>query len=499
MNRSPDQLMPTLFEAVQRSALFEDSKTFVDALPLRSARAIEADYCAARAQPGFALRDFVQQNFTLPADPAPAAPAAGETPEHYLDGLWSQLQRPADRPQVDSSLLPLPHSYVVPGGRFREIYYWDSYFTILGLAACGRWQAVRHMVDNFAHLIAHYGHVPNGNRTYYLSRSQPPLFALMVQCLADQYPDEPVLERYRPALVREYDYWMQGWQNLTQVGQAHRRVLRHPRALLNRYWDDAARPRPESYREDRVLAQGFAGDEAALYRNLRAACETGWDFSSRWLRVADDLHSCRTVDIVPIDLNCILVLVEQTLARACAGQAAAALYSERAAARAAVLREHFFCAGRGQFVDCLLPDFSHSERSSLATSWPLFARVASQPQAEQVSATLARDYLRPGGWVTTQLHTGQQWDAPNGWAPLQWVTFRGLQNYGHQAGATEGAQRWLANNLACFRRTGSFYEKYDVEQPGTIAGGGEYPVQLGFGWTNAVYLLLQAELQQAGE
>lgn len=498
---TPDQCMPELFKAVQSRPLFPDSKLFVDAVPLHAAAEIEAKFVAQCHAPDFDLLVFVQKNFALPTERlmANSAPVAPQSAAEYVQALWPILRRPADVRRAGDSLIALPHSYIVPGGRFREIYYWDSYFTLLGLAASGQWQSVRDMVANFAYLIDTLGHIPNGNRTYYLSRSQPPLFAHMVQMLAEAFPEEGWLQKYLPAMAREYAFWMQGEAELARGSGAHRRLVRHPKALLNRYWDDADQPRQESFAEDMELAAHCASDARSLFRNVRAACETGWDFSSRWFEHANQLHTVRTTSVVPIDLNCIMVGVEQILAAAYTqvGDAEQAAHLRtRAERRADVIRTHFYCAQRRQFVDCLLPDFRHSDKTSLATSWPLFANIATPDQAGAVCQTLSQDFLRPGGWVTTGLHTGQQWDAPNGWAPLQWVTFQGLRNYGFDAAAVAGGQRWIANNLACYKTTGLFFEKYDVEQPGRLASGGEYPVQQGFGWTNAVFLVMQQALAE---
>lgn len=499
MSATPEQSMPHVFDAVQRSGLFDDCKTFADADPLQSPQWIEAEYLRLCPAPDFSLARFVTEYFSLPSEIQPPV-TTSQSIEQYLADTWQQLQRSPDTPVVGSSLLPLPYPYVVPGGRFREIYYWDSYFTLLGLAANGHWQLVRNMVDNFAHLIETYGHIPNGNRSYYLSRSQPPLFALMVQFLAENFPAERFLQHYLPALLREYHFWMQGAETLGENNQTHRRVVWHQGVLLNRYWDDEPRPRAESYREDLHLAAHSHSEPVDLFRNIRAACETGWDFSSRWLCDPAELASCRTTELVPVDLNCIMVMVEQVLARALtdAGDASQAqLLAQRSERRAGLLRDAFFCPARGQFVDCVLPAMTHSDKCSLATSWPLFAGIATAAQSHAVANALTSEYLRPGGWVTTGLTTGQQWDAPNGWAPLQWLTVEGLRRYGHQRAAAEGARRWLDTNRRCFELTGQFYEKYDVEQPGQVASGGEYPVQLGFGWSNAVYILLRRWLDAA--
>ncbi|RZK51377.1 MAG: trehalase, partial [Hymenobacter sp.] len=183
---SPRQLYPGLFEAVQLGRVYPDGKTFVDATPTAPPADIVAAYERSRQQPGFQLRGFVQQYFTPPAattDSYHSNVAAGI--RAHLDTLWTVLQRPAQpKVQFNSSLLPLPRPYLVPGGRFREMYYWDSYFTMLGLRQAGRTAALRDMVADFGSLLDQYGHIPNGTRTYYLTRSQPPFFALMVQLLS---------------------------------------------------------------------------------------------------------------------------------------------------------------------------------------------------------------------------------------------------------------------------------------------------------------------------
>jgi alpha,alpha-trehalase len=186
-----------------------------------------------------------------------------------------------------SSLLPLPHPYVVPGGRFREVYYWDSYFTMLGLEADGRHELVRDVVENFAFEIDCYGHVPTGNRSYYPSRSQPPFFSLMVDLVARREGDKSYVN-YLPQLKAECDYWMDGFAALAP-NQGYRRVVRlADGTLLNRYWDDRPEPRDESYREDVKAGSERRADPAGVYRSLRAGAESGWDFSSRWL--ADGRH-----------------------------------------------------------------------------------------------------------------------------------------------------------------------------------------------------------------
>ena len=266
---------------------------------------------------------------------------------------WQALERKPDEIEPWSSLLPLDRPYVVPGGRFREIYYWDSYFVMLGLLRDGRIDLARDTLDNFASLIDRYGHIPNGNRSYYLSRSQPPFFSLMVELIAARDGDA-VLVKYLPELEAEYAYWMDGWAALAP-GAAFRHVVRLPDGvLLNRYWDDRAAPRDESYREDVETAASANRPAEEVYRDLRAGAETGWDFSSRWLADGKTLATIRTTAIAPVDLNALMVHLEETLAKAyrLKGDAAAAARLQAAAdGRAAAIRRLMWNAKGGFFAD----------------------------------------------------------------------------------------------------------------------------------------------------
>ncbi|GAB2962196.1 alpha,alpha-trehalase TreA [Hymenobacter coalescens] len=498
---SPRQLYPSLFEAVQLGGIFPDSKTFVDARPKVAPADIERLYQQQRGRPGFELRRFVGAYFELPAAATAAyrsRVAAGLRP--HLDTLWTVLQRqPQDSVGPYSSLIPLPRPYVVPGGRFREVYYWDSYFTMLGLRESGRPALIRGMVDNFASLIDRYGFVPNGNRTYYLTRSQPPFFALMVELLA-QTEGDSVRRRYQPRLLREHAYWMAGADSLA-AATATRRAVRLPGGeVLNRYWDAGDYAREESYAEDVATARQGPRPAPVFYRHVRAAAASGWDFSTRWFGEGGTLASIRTTELVPVDLNCLLYGLEQTIARGYRQQgdaAGARVFERRAEARRRAILRYCWDASQGWFVDYDLAARQPAKVRTLAAAFPLFFEVATKAQARQVAAGLQRDFLKAGGLVTTLTRSGQQWDAPNGWAPLQYVAIEGLERYRQRELARTVAERWVALNARVFRQTGKLLEKYNVEDPAVLAGGGEYPTQDGFGWTNGVLLRLMNQYQLA--
>ena len=484
----PSIVFRGLFEEVQRSGIFPDSKTFADATPNDSPAQILAAYARERAAAGFELRGFVQKHFTIPvtADTAYVSDARDNVCAH-IDGLWGVLTRGPDMPATGSSLLPLPHRYVVPGGRFREAYYWDSYFTMLGLEASGRHDLVLEMIGNFAWLIDTYGHIPNGNRTYYLSRSQPPFFAAMV-ALAAQRDGEAVYDRYLPQLEREYRFWMDGAATVAR-GSAHRRVVKlADGTVLNRYWDDRAVPRDEAWREDEATARAAHRPAAEVYRNLRAAAESGWDFSSRWLADGKTLATIRTVDFLPVDLNSLMYQLEISLSHAygATGDATASARLRAVAdKRAADMRRIFWNEKRRTYTDYLWTERRAADAVTAAGLYPLFFEIAERSQAAAVANATRLVLLRPEGVVPTAARSGQQWDAPNGWAPLQWIAIQGFARYGEDDLSQAIADSWVRENVAEFAKSGKLVEKYDVTGDAG-ARGGEYPNQDGFGWTNGV-------------
>ncbi len=507
---SPDILFGQLFIDVQLSRIFPDSKTFVDCTPKLAPSEILAYYEAQKNEPGFDLSAFVQAHFELPGQVG-NGPAHGDyvsdttlsTSEH-INRLWDRLTRPADGVVGFSSRVPLPHPYVVPGGRFREIFYWDSYFTMLGLRESGRVDLIRGMIDNFAYLIDTVGFIPNGNRTYFLSRSQPPFFALMVQLLAE-IDGQDVLVKYLPQLQKEWNFWMTGQDDLSDAHPRIRRVAQQVDGLpMNRYWDNTPTPRPEAYRQEVELnaeTEPLGVVSKTLYNHIRAACESGWDFSSRWFADGKTLATIRAADMLPVDLNSLLFSLETALSDGYAlngDHAHAALYEQLATDRSHLIGQTFWSDKANFFADFDLNSGRTTPIPTLAGVFPLFFNLATPEQAAHAHDRLKADFLQAGGWVTTLNHTGQQWDWPNGWAPLQWIVYKGLMNYGFTETAREGRDRWLALNDKVFKATGKMMEKYNVVDAALTTGGGEYPNQDGFGWTNGVYLALSVEREREG-
>ncbi|SMD41756.1 alpha,alpha-trehalase [Aquiflexum balticum DSM 16537] len=496
----PEEIYWELFDAVQLSGIFLDSKTFVDCIPKRPAKEILSDFYKEIKKDDFSLLEFIKENFVLPKEPKPIDIPENLSLEDRLHAQWELLRREPDVDHPDSSLLALPYPYIVPGGRFREIYYWDSYFTMLGLKVSGRKDLIESMVDNFAYLINTIGHIPNGNRTYFLSRSQPPFFAKMVELLAEVKNNEAIIQEYLPEIWMEYSFWTEGETEVHLPGKRYKRVVMQDEdAFLNRYWDDEDTPRPESFLEDVELSENSRRYPDKLFRNIRAACESGWDFSSRWLYDPEDLKSIQTIAILPIDLNVLLSETERILVygfRLEGDHKSADKIEKVRNNRIEAITRYCWEEERSIFLDYHIKFKEKVDRPSLAMLFPLWAGLATEEQAKGVIAYAEEHFMKPGGLVTTNYNSGQQWDAPNGWAPLQWIGFEAFWNYGRRDLALTLAQRWTTLNEKVFERTGKMMEKYNVEDLSLEAGGGEYPVQDGFGWTNGVYLVMKERLSE---
>lgn len=495
----PSMQLGDLFHAVQMEAVFEDSKTFVDSTPKAPLPEVLTQYQTSSKSPDFDLAHFIAEYFDAPkVVHVQFDRDINLSMEQHLRSHWDYLTRASDSPKSLSTLIPLPYPYVVPGGRFREVYYWDSYFTMHGLVVSDQLNLVENMLDNFAWLIDQVGHIPNGNRTYYLGRSQPPFFAAMVSLYQQHQGDEAALA-FITQLEKEYQFWMDGVDTLAP-GDSHRRVVRlEDGSILNRYYDDLETPRPESYREDVITAQVHNEDERPrVYRDIRAAAESGWDFSSRWFSDNQTLASIQTTQIVPVDLNSLLFHLESTLSQlhtVAGNESDAGLFNDKAKARKAAINQWLWDKQQQSYGDLLVHNKKVIGTDSLAITYPMYFNIATSERADATANRIEQYFLKAGGLVTTLNNTGEQWDHPNGWAPLQWLAIKGLSQYGHDDLSQTIAQRWLALNRKVFNETGRMMEKYNVVDTSLHAGGGEYALQDGFGWTNGVVLAIIAHFQ----
>jgi alpha,alpha-trehalase len=448
------------------------------------------------------------------------------------------------------SLLPLRHPFVVAGGRFRECYYWDTYFIVRGLLVCGMWETARGCVDNLLDFVEQFGFVPNGARIYYLNRTQPPFLSDMVRCIVEEAPADwdvmEYLERALPLLEREYNFLME-----------QRGVQMRSGGMLNRYHAPTADgPRPESYYEDAQLAADcfvdLMGDprRSELFVALTAAAESGWDFSSRWLRDRRNLCSIRTHLIVPVCLNSFLLRLERNLAylyrwyhrgsrppAAGAGAPATASgidetprddevvqrYWERAQQRAETVQRYLFVASRGQWIDydleagaSTIDTAMHQDQTVCASNFfPIWGGLLAHLETAE-AANIALDALETfeksgllcvGGVAATLVSdSGQQWDYPNAWPPVQLLLYEAFSSIAAQFATNQelvsrarslcariGAS-FLRSVYLGWRQTGNLFEKYHAADMGISGHGGEYAPQMGFGWTIGVALTLLKHL-----
>ncbi len=473
-------------------AVFPDGKTFVDCIPKQPEAEIEKRYQKQKDEPGFDLREFVLDNYNLPAKiDINYSSNLQKSVSENIESLWAVLTRNPE--PAKGSLIELPFPYIVPGGRFGEIYYWDSYFTMLGLQVSGRYDMIENMVKNFAYFIDRFGFIPNGNRKYFLGRSQPPFFSLMI-ALLEEIKGEDIISTYLPQLHKEYDFWMKGAAELSQDNNKKDHVVLLPGGeIMNRYWDAFDTPRPESYREDVELAELSKRKPAEIYRHLRAGAASGWDYSCRWFKDENEFTSINTADIVPVDLNCLLLNLEEKIATGyqyIKNETAATQFLKAAEKRRLAIQKYCWNEDAGFYFDFDQDARNQKNIFSLAALYPLFFKLASKEQAEKMLPVIEQRFLHEGGLISTLNTTGQQWDAPNGWAPLHWIAITGLENYGYLGLAKTIATRWIKLCTDVFSRTGKLMEKYNVVNTQLEAGGGEYPGQDGFGWTNGVLLAL---------
>lgn len=397
------------------------------------------------------------------------------------------------------SSTPVPNPFVVAGGRFREFYYWDSYWCVQGLLVSGMNTTARHVVDNLLYMVNKYGFVPNGGRIYYLNRSQPPLLTLMVKMLHDQIGDTHWLHSAMNTLEAEYKFW-------TNMKSIYVDDLRGKKWVLQRYYAVTFLPRPESYKEDIATCHRTSPSDPAetyCYRNLASGAESGWDFSSRWLADWDQLRTIRTQSVIPVDLNSILYRVETTMAglyTTLGNSTRANYWLSLAATRRQAIRNIFWSDFTGIWNDYITETSRTNDAFYVSNLLPVWAGAHHQSPQEVLKVfkmLWPKIFFPNGGIPTSIIMSRQQWDFPNAWAPLQQFVLDALDDL-HLPEATKMADQlavaWFNTNYCAWKATekqgGLFFEKYDVLKPGQAGGGGEYVVQDGFGWTNGVMLKL---------
>ncbi|CAH0522175.1 unnamed protein product [Peronospora belbahrii] len=368
---------------------------------------------------------------------------------------------------------------VVPGGRFRESYYWDSYWIVQGLLVSGLHQTARGVVNHLLEYVTEFGFVPNGGRIYYLTRSQPPMLSDMVRLVAKldrrnasdgdvSAWDLPYLRGAVPLLEREYDFWMQRGDHghAVEIPGSDSSQSAREMFMLNRYEAHADEPRPESYREDVItastviLGKNATVNKASIYNEIIAAAKA-------------------TSRVIPVELNSILHRVELNLAKfheILGNSVASARFLDAAKARMTAMDAVLWSESEGCWKDYLLDSREQSKVVSVSNYSPLWGGVfdsSDSARLNKIVASLEKSgLLQKGGVQTTTSVTGQQWDAPNAWPPMQDIIIEGLLAAG----------------------------TYNAHQLGGVGDGGEYKTQFGFGWSNGVILtFLTKYLDQLNE
>jgi alpha,alpha-trehalase len=539
-----------------------------------------------------ALNDFLTTYFGKAGSELEPLPEDElEVQPDFLDGVNSSVVEDFTRQVIDiwpdltrryvgagnctgcvSSFLPVNRTFVVAGGRFREPYYWDSFWVIEGLLRTkGSFtQIAENIIENFLDLVEEIGFVPNGARRYYENRSQPPLLTQMVRVYVEYTQNYTILERALPILELEYDFWVTNRTvTLNRAGRNY---------SLNHYAVANTQPRPESYYEDYVTVNNQTyfnkngqqfnvsrqlneTEKATLYSNLASGAESGWDYSTRWVKNPSDaisdtsfpLRSLNTINIIPVDINSILYHNEITIAdfyKREGNYSAAREWAGRAANRSEAMTTLLWNSEHYSYFDYNLTSSSQNVYSPADnTSTPL--SQAGAPPGQQVSFQVSQFYpfwtgaapdsiktdpsamrrvfarvsellnTRAGAIAATNLISGQQWDEPNVWPPLQYILMQGLLNTPLEVSASDNAQtttdyiwtqdlalqlaqRYLDSLYCTWRVTGgststvpklqgaqgngTIFEKYADESTNAAGGGGEYEVVEGFGWSNGVLI-----------
>lgn len=388
--------------------------------------------------------------------------------QKYLNEKWNKYIR--DNRFDDGTLIGIPYTYTVPSEMHNELYYWDTYFTNLGLLKSGNAILAKQNTDNILYLADKYGYMPNGNRTFYLNQSQPPYLSEMVHDIYDYYNDNVWLRGAYSVLEKEYSFWTT--RRITPIG-------------LCRYDGNLTQELRKNFKKafvSRINISEKSVEQFDIPRHCICCCESGWDMNPRW--------GFEGYNFAPVDLNCLLYMFEKNMAYFAEKleNGEKSLWENRAEKRLEIMNKHMLNTS-DLFLDYNFEKDSLSDVFSAASFFPLFANAATKEQAEAAVKNLHRIEAAYGILTCEKNDSGliYQWDYPNGWPCLQYTTIKGLLNYGYIDDALRIAKKYTALVEKVFDETGNLWEKYNVID-GSINVNNEYEMPPMMGWSAGVYI-----------
>ncbi|XP_057670546.1 trehalase-like [Diorhabda carinulata] len=522
---SPVYCQGDLLHVVQTAKIFNDSKTFVDMVMINPVNETlqkfqtmmnENDDNPSRDQ----IQKFVFENFKsigeleewFPRDFKKEPKIIKEIQDPVIRvfaqniiNIWPTLTRKVsyhvfDHPETHS-LIPVEHPFIIPGGRFKEYYYWDSYWILKGLLLSDMLETAKGLVQNLLSMVERFGFIPNGGRIYYLNRSQPPLLSLMVADYVKFSKDFEFIRQNINTLDKEIQFWLnKRLAKITKDGKQYE---------LAHYDSESDTPRPESYLEDIETCLLLKSEEERYecYTDLKGGAESGWDFSSRWLfdkkgYPTGNLTYINTRRNIPADLNAFLYKAFNVMYKfnlILQNDQMAKFYLDCMERWKLAIENILWNEEDGTWYDYDLKLEKQRKYYFASNLTPLWAGAFDESQRLEKGRRSVK-YLKKmgidqyrGGIPTSLFPTGQQWDFPNAWSPYQNLIIIGLEKSGDpeaQELAEHLAHIWVNSNIKAFHENKVMFEKYSAESSGHFGGGGEYHIQAGFGWSNGCILEL---------
>ncbi|CAH1958814.1 unnamed protein product [Acanthoscelides obtectus] len=497
-----------LLDVVQQSHIFPDSKSFVDLIQIHSSEVTLRNFEELMKQTGDKpsndeLKEFVENNFVDEGELDDWTPPDFKSNPSILKQIddvavrefarslikiWPVLGKKMKASVLDKpdqhSLIPVPNGFIVPGGRFKEIYYWDSYWIIEGLLISEMEETAKGMLENFISLVEKYGFIPNGCRVYYLNRSQPPLLSLMVGLYIEATRDIEWLGKNVKTLESELNWWLNN-RTVTVEKDGVKYQLAH-------YAVQSNTPRPESYREDIMTCKEHPEKFQIYecYTDLKSGAESGWDFSSRWLFAKDGSLSMDLIDIntrrnIPADLNAFLYRCFHSLSKfhkILNQDEQSAKWAQYAAEWKEAITRVLYNEEDGVWYDYDLKLGKHRKFFFASNLTPLWAGAFNEEDRQKVGGRAAEYLMKQGindfrGGVPSSMYpSGQQWDYPNAWSPYQNLCTIGLHKSNNETAqelAKELAHKWVNSNVKAFHENKVMFEKYNAAQAGQFGGGGK--------------------------